>query len=85
MALQLDTFPDHARIIQYDEGNLAQAQIPVEKLYHRWNISMQFVTRRDVLHLKGVNINVGMFLFISVRGLFIVQFIELSSINVLQL
>ncbi|KAG1795964.1 uncharacterized protein HD556DRAFT_1307190 [Suillus plorans] len=55
--VDMNCIEDHARIIPYDEGNLAQAQIPVEKLYHRWNISMQFVTRRDVLHLKGVNIN----------------------------
>jgi hypothetical protein len=62
MDTMIDMFADHAKIIKYNEGNLGQAQIPVDTLYHRWNISMTFVTRYNAARLKGVNINVGVFL-----------------------
>jgi hypothetical protein len=55
----------HATIIRYDEGNLSQPQIPTATLYHRWNVSMQFTTRRNVQHLQGVNIEVC---YISIRS-----------------
>ncbi|KAG2107611.1 hypothetical protein DEU56DRAFT_762601 [Suillus clintonianus] len=44
-------------IVRYDEGDLSQPQIPTATLYHRWNISMQFTTRRN-LELQQVNIEV---------------------------
>jgi hypothetical protein len=50
----------HAKIVRYDEGELTQPQIPSETLYHRWNISMQFTTRRNVQQLERVNIEVCM-------------------------
>jgi hypothetical protein len=48
----------HANIVRYDEGDLSQPQIPPATLYHRWNISMQFTTRRN-LELQQVNIEVS--------------------------
>ncbi|KAG1786394.1 uncharacterized protein HD556DRAFT_1449771 [Suillus plorans] len=47
---------DHATIIQYDEEDLAQPQIPGETLYYRWTVSMQFETHRNVIQLQGVHI-----------------------------
>jgi hypothetical protein len=48
----------HATIVRYDEGDLAQPQIPTETLYHRWTISMKFITHNNVVQLQAVNIDV---------------------------
>ncbi|KAG1732829.1 hypothetical protein EDB19DRAFT_1911849 [Suillus lakei] len=48
----------HAKIVQYDEGNLSQPQIQTATLYHWWNISMQFTMHRNVPQLQQVNIEV---------------------------
>ncbi|KAG2352436.1 hypothetical protein BDR07DRAFT_1498307 [Suillus spraguei] len=33
---------DHATIINYDEGDLAQHPVPPETLYHRWDVMIKF-------------------------------------------
>ncbi|KAG1778123.1 hypothetical protein EV702DRAFT_1044814 [Suillus placidus] len=47
----------HATIVQYDEGDVAQPQIPTKTLYNRWTMHMKFVNRGKAAYLDGVNIS----------------------------
>jgi hypothetical protein len=49
---------DHAIIVPYDEGDLAQPQIPMRTLYNRWTIEIEFLKRRNTVYVNGVNIRV---------------------------
>ncbi|KAG1844918.1 hypothetical protein C8R48DRAFT_780142 [Suillus tomentosus] len=49
-------FADHANILQYDEGDISQPQIPFGTLYTRWTIDIQFSRHGRTLYIEGVNI-----------------------------
>jgi hypothetical protein len=53
---------DHATIIKYDEGDLAQHPVPPETPYHRWNITIKFAGLRKDVNVDGVHLNVRVFL-----------------------
>ncbi|KAG2083493.1 hypothetical protein BD769DRAFT_1398019 [Suillus cothurnatus] len=47
---------DHATILAYDEGDLAQPQIPIGTLYNRWTIDIKFSSNRQEVYMEGLNI-----------------------------
>ncbi|KAG2335435.1 hypothetical protein BDR05DRAFT_1006815 [Suillus weaverae] len=62
----IEVMSDHATIINYDEGDLAQHRIPPETLYHRWNITIKFVRGRKDMRIDGVHLNVRVFRVVSI-------------------